>query len=260
MTDQWQPPYSLEERLKYALVPPRLYLRQLARRALKKGERELRLLASLVPPDKVAVDVGANKGIYTYHLSRVAKSVVAFEPNPKMYRILRRGLPVNATAHQVALSNRTGTAPLIIPGRSGAYSNQRGTLATQSDRHGDDGHIDVELRTLDSFGLDNVGFIKIDVEGHEREVLEGATDILRRDRPVLLIEIEQKHTGRPIEDDLADVMARGYAGYFATDQGLESLDRFDGDRHHRNPEQAGGYIFNFIFAPADMSIDIPAQN
>ena len=53
--------------------------------------------------------------------------------------------------------------------------------------------IRVPLRTLDSYNLSNIGFIKIDVEGHELDVLRGAEVTLRRDQPNLLIEIENRH-------------------------------------------------------------------
>src|SRR5690242_3658822 len=55
----------------------------------KYGEYELRVLHRHVPRDRVAIDVGANDGVYAYHLSRYARSVVAFEPNPHFNRALR---------------------------------------------------------------------------------------------------------------------------------------------------------------------------
>jgi FkbM family methyltransferase len=202
MTGNWEPPYTFEEKLKYALIPPRLYIRQLAARALRKGEPELGLLPSLVEPGKIAVDVGANKGIYTYHLAKLAKRVEAFEPNPKIFRVLKRGLPRNAAAHYVALSNAPGTARLMVPARKANYSNQGATLSEtkieRTDRGAEYGVVEVEARTLDSYNFSEVGFIKIDVEGFEREVLEGSVETIARDRPTLLIEIEEAHNGKPI--------------------------------------------------------------
>ena len=83
MTD-WTPPYTWEERFKYTLIPPRLYMWRLIRKHLRKGEAELHLLPRIVPAHKIAIDVGANKGVYTHLLSRICPHVEAFEANPKI--------------------------------------------------------------------------------------------------------------------------------------------------------------------------------
>ena len=72
----------------------------------------------------------------------------------------------------------------------------------------------VATRTLDSYELRNVGFIKIDVEGFEQAVLRGARATLARERPVLLLEMEERHTGEPIEQSIATVAAYGYDIFF----------------------------------------------
>ncbi len=65
----------------------------------------------------------------------------------------------------------------------------------------------VEMVTLDSFNLDNVSFIKIDVEGHEIEVLKGARATLERNKPVMVIEVY----GRSDKDDRLDfIRSLGY--------------------------------------------------
>ena len=77
---------SLKDFLKFRLLPKKLYLSVSAinkkRRTLHKrwGETELELLPIIVPADKLAVDIGANNGLYTYFLSKVARNVVSYEP------------------------------------------------------------------------------------------------------------------------------------------------------------------------------------
>src|SRR4051794_18164308 len=126
----WIPPSSFEEKLKRALVPPRVYLRYKAAKEWLRGEPEIRLLPLLVPGGRNAVDAGAYKGAYTWFLARRARHVWAFEPNPKIFELLRRAAPANVTALPTALSNRSGTTELRIPKmRGGTYSNQGGTLS-----------------------------------------------------------------------------------------------------------------------------------
>lgn len=250
MTPGWEPPSSLDERLKAALVPPWLYLRYKALREWRRGEAEVRLLPMLVDRRRNAVDIGANKGTYSYFLGRLARHVYAFEPNPKMFRILARGAGGNVTVSPLALSDCNGTAEFRVPrGRKG-YSNQGGSLSAVkvADNFGT---VAVETRTLDDLALQDIGFIKIDVEGFEEPVLAGARATIARDRPTLLIEIEEAHTRKPIEQSLETVLQLGYRGLFfdRAAGALRSLDAFDPERHHRHPE-GGGYVFNFVFLPA----------
>ncbi len=244
----WTPPYSFEERVKYALVPPRLYMWRLIRKHLRKGEPELKILPQIVPKGRIAIDVGANKGVYSHLLARVAQSVEAFEPNPKIYRILTRALPRNVTAHQVALSDRVGTAELIVPMYGGGFSNQTASLNPRKRNEGA-GVVKVAQRTLDSYGFNNVGFIKIDVEGFEAAVLAGAKETILRERPVMQIELEEQHTGLTIEECLASVTSLGMEAFFLRDGTLRPIAEFDPVRNREAFKTRDGYINNFIFKP-----------
>jgi len=250
-TANWEPPATFEERVRGALIPPSIYYVLRARRELRRGEAELRLLPFLVDPARQAVDAGANKGVYTYWLERLSRHVHAYEPNPKMFNILKRGVGVKASVHHAALSDQAGAFALRIPkSDSGRYSNQGASLnhAKVGDRYGE---VMVATRRLDDEGLDDVGFIKIDVEGHEMAVLDGALATIQRDRPTLLIEMEQQHTGRPIEDDLRRVTNLGYRMLFLHKGVLNSGDRFDGEAHHRHAASGQDYVFNFVFVPKE---------
>lgn len=236
--------FSTEERIKHALIPPRLYLRNLAWRRGRKGEKELALLPALAARGSVAIDIGANKGVYSYALSGICGAVKAFEPNPKMFRILTAGVPANVETFETALSNADGEADLILPvQRSGRFSNQGATLQPRKmDGDKDFETLNVAQKTLDSYGFRDVSFIKIDVEGFELEVIEGAKETLARERPNMLVEIDEHHAKRPVADAVAAICAHGYGCFYMSQTSLKPFSAFAGDT-------AKTHTDNFVFLP-----------
>jgi FkbM family methyltransferase len=243
----WVPPTSLEERLRRSCIPPRLALRWDLFQALRHGERELRLVPMLADRARISIDVGANRGIWTEMLRRHSRSVLAFEPNPKMFAELSTRLGPGATALPFALSDGSGEAELRIPRRRKGYSNQGGTLAHDSLGGRAYGMVRVPMRRLDDVATGDVGLIKIDVEGHELAVLRGAAALIARCRPVLVIEMEEKHLHRPIAEAIAEVAALGYRPHVAGRDGPLPLRREDLPRLHG--PGASDYVFNWIFLP-----------
>ncbi len=242
----WEPPSGLGERVKNALVPPALYYRFRAHRELRRGERELGLLPYVLDRRRNSVDVSANKGVYTYWLQRYSRHAYAYEANPKMFRVLAASAHGNATASPLALSNANGRARLRVPRTAKGYSNQGASLDRQ--KVGSSyGEVEVETRRRDDEGLDDVGFIKIDVESYEFAVLEGAREMIARDRPTRLIEIEEVHNRMPIEESLARVARLGYDGFALIGGALKSLAFFDPEANHRSAARCEEYVFNFLF-------------
>jgi FkbM family methyltransferase len=246
---RWVPPWSLEERLKSFLVPPRLGLRWALAREMRRGEREIRLVPRLADPRRVSLDVGANRGVWTEALRRHSRAVVAFEPNPKMFDDLRRRIGPGVTALPYALSDRSGTGELRIPRRRKGFSNQGGTLSHGSLGDCAFGAVAVEMRRLDELDPGDVGLIKIDVEGHELAVLRGAAGLLARCRPVLIVEMEEKHLGRPIAGALAEVAALGYEPCALRDGAPVPVAGLDLARLHGPGVAPQDYVFNWIFLP-----------
>jgi FkbM family methyltransferase len=244
----WKPPLTLEEKLKQILAPPGLYIRYLYAKQLRSGEPELKIVPFLANKARVSLDIGAHKGVYSYALLQHSQTVHAFEPNPKMFDVLQRWARGRVTLHPLALSNASGEADLLVPKRRNGYSNQGSSLSAVK-VHGDHGTVRVKTRRLDDCGIDNVGFIKIDVEGFEKEVLEGAKALLLRDRPNLLVEMEEKHTKIPLAEMVASVCAYGYRCMVLQGGSLLSFDRLDVDKFHTSPESKKNYVFNFIFLP-----------
>lgn len=247
MTNQNIPPSSFEEKLKGLLVPPKLYIHFRAAKELRKGERELHLLPLIVPRHKVALDIGANKGVWAYCLSKICPQVHAFEPNPKMYQILKRGAAANVKTHPIALSDQSGTAELRVPKGTKGYSNQGASLS-EFKVDGEFMSVSVESKRLDDMDFGEVGFIKLDVEGFELSVLKGAAKTIERDHPVMLIEMEARHTGRPLDEMIREVEAYGYTAYALSDDGLQTFARTHNGNHR---DHHGKYLFNFVFLPKD---------
>ncbi len=244
----WVPPMTLEEKIVNTVIPAPVLWRYRAMKGWYGRERELRLLRYLVDPAKTSVDAGANKGVYTYFLAKLCRHVFAYEPNPKIFGILRRSVRrANVTLRPAALSDASGRDLLIVPRRKAGYSNQLATL--RKDKFtGEVMEVPVETRRLDDEDVGEVGFIKIDVEGFERKVLAGAARTIERCRPRLLIEIQKAHTGEPVEDTLAYVCGFGYEGLFLRDGRLCSLSRlFPAKGGPDRPP--GSLVFNFIFLP-----------
>lgn len=169
--------------------PDAFYARRL-REEIEGGEPELVMLGSFVGKGGVAIDVGANEGIYAFALSEIGAVVHAFEANPAFADFARRSLGARATVHQFALSNEAGNASFFVPlATDGSELHLAGNLKNSHSQFERQSVIKVEMRTLDSFALTGVQFIKVDVEGSELEVLEGARETILRDHPALLLEL-----------------------------------------------------------------------
>lgn len=244
------------QKLRYSLTPLKLYAAYRAHRDLRRYEPELHILPFLVDPERVSVDAGANRGSYTYFLSKYTKHVYAYEPNPAMRGLLQRAAAENVTVSDVALSDQSGEAEFAVPKSKSSFGNNAGSLevAGLADGGADLVRFKVPTRRLDDENLRDVGFIKIDVEGHEREVLLGAQLTIARDRPVLLMEIMESLIGEEADENIRFVERMGYQCFVLVGQRL--LDHSMLASHHdpgqgwdrRRPQHRSN---NYIFLPVD---------
>ena len=172
------------------LAPPSWFYRRRIAEETRSGEPELAVLTELVPAGGTAVDIGANQGIFAYALSALADRVIAFEPNPDYALFARWMLRGRAEVHALALSDRAGRATFTVPiSEQGMDLHFAGSLKPTHGQFPGYRSYEVEVRRLDDFGFENVRFIKADVEGSEREVLDGARATIMRDRPAILLEL-----------------------------------------------------------------------
>ncbi len=233
-------------------------------RVMPSFEPEMLLLDRFVGDGDVCVDVGASYGLYTVALARLAGptgAVHAFEPRPRSRSVLRwttRLLaPGNVSIHAFAVGARDGEDVIVtphrrwglpVPGRSflrRELGPQGGTYFDGwEDEFGFATEHAVDVRSLDSLLADRPGrrvsFVKIDVEGAELDVLEGARALLTQHRPVVLCEIEDRHTskyGRRAEDVVAWLEAGGYTAHRLDGRDLRPVARTSADN------------INYLFLP-----------
>jgi len=217
-------------------------------------EPELFLVRAFCHSGGTAVDVGVNMGVYAFEMARHADAVVAFEPNSGLLTHLSRFLPANVRIEPVALSNYRGVAEFrIVETNSGvATIESRNVLSMISNPQDIKTRI-VPVRTLDSFELRNVCFIKVDVEGHEEAVIEGARELLLRDRPALLIESENRHNAGAPKRLMAYLQHMNFAGFYLRRGSLQSIASLNSEdiEYSDSKLSSRSYVNNFLFVPAE---------
>lgn len=146
------------------------------------------LFAREFRPGRNIVDAGANLGLHSIALAKLAtrgEKVYALEPHPEILPLTRFNCGPFANIRCIDRAASDGARVFSMPSVLG-WENAGG--AGLQDDAGAGVHA-VESVTIDSLGLENVGLMKIDVEGHELACLRGAAETIRRDRPTLVVEI-----------------------------------------------------------------------
>lgn len=240
---------------------PRVSVRLRLAKAKMHRDALCELLEEYVSPGHSVIDIGANRGVYAWLMSSLvgpAGEVHAFEPYPanvQRLKVLTRSKP-NIVVHPCALSDSAGEATLRVPKFHEFELDALSTLRTEVT--GDTRAIRVPVRTLDEViakEVSHVDLIKCDVEGHEDEVIAGAWTTIAQYKPVLLIEIEQRHRQTPVSDLVDRLLAIGYDGYFIDESGPRPVSQFDIERHQLRflgqefmpYAMPAGYVSDFLF-------------
>lgn len=218
----------------------------------------VQLFHALVGPDDVVADIGANIGLTAILFSSLARKVYAFEPSPSTYNILTENLlragATNVEAINIGLGNTTESLTITFAGnnRSGGYVSNKMRPKT--------GYVteDIRLDTLDSYFANSEvspNFLKIDVEGFEPQVINGAGLFLKKMKPIVVLEMNHFCLGvlqRITIPDFLDIMRSAFPYLYAVDTDNRTCaDLHDTDQayfvmhehvvRHRFPNLVGGF-------------------
>ena len=218
---------------------------------LGRLDSEMFMIPNLASHSDVAIDVGANIGFYSYFLSKIFRTVHAFEPIENIstdlndYTLINK----NISLHNYALSDTNESALISVPILKDKNVLNYG-YASLKNKFDKTKQIKIHKKTLDSFNIEKIDFIKIDVEGHENEVLEGGINSIKKNMPLMLIELEERHTGIEAKNTIKRLISIGYDCIYLKNGTLESYENFnfhkDQNKSNLNTKK---YICNFFFIP-----------
>lgn len=165
-----------------------------------------------------AIDVGSNNACNAIHYSERFAEVECFEPTPLAQQLwtntVRDNNVANCHLHKYGVGEESFQTEIFIHPKNGGHNHlshwDKNPRARDSIRE----RVSVDVRTLDSFNFQDVGFIKIDVEGYEKFVLEGADQLIKRCRPTIQLEIvatQCRKFGYLAEDMIAWIQSWDYS-------------------------------------------------
>ncbi|MFT6814142.1 MAG: FkbM family methyltransferase [Sphingobacteriales bacterium] len=193
-------------------------------------EPELKMLDNLLSKGGTFIDIGANYGRYTKALSKIAGykgHVLSFEPIPTTFHTLQFAVQKlklrNVKLHNTALSDFKGESLMEIPtylsGGDNYYEARLTKVANPKSLN-----VKIKCNTLDGITskIKKVDFIKIDVEGHELEALNGGEQLINTNMPLILIEINGELLNGKNKKVVELLETKGYKLFFCDDELLYS--------------------------------------
>ena len=208
--------------LRDTVISRYLYIEQ----SYEEGLR--RLMRCIDLAGLVCIDVGANLGLHTVLLARLAAKVLAFEPERRNYSLLERNIVANGlrnvVAFKCAVGDREGSCQIRLSAEN--FGDHRvSALATDGNAE------DVPMMTIDvaaqALEPGSVGFVKIDVQGYEQHVLQGAQNTIAQNPDlILVVEVSPSHlaaAGASASGLVTWLVSRGFGGVELTDDRMVPL-------------------------------------
>ena len=223
---------------------------------------EIALLERFIKPGMKVLDIGANVGSHTLAFSKAVGPngwVIAFEPQPAIFGLLTVNLAANGANRVLTVNAAAGKTPgwIDLPNLNYATPNNFGALRMEPFMAGNEkefSHIPVPVHRLDDLkAAASAHVIKIDVEGMEAAVLEGAHGLISKSRPVLLVEDELPGEGS--EAMLRVLFDLNYDAYW------QAAPIFDPNNfnHNKNNLFANIGCLNVLAVPREGAIKINGQ-
>ena len=226
---------EIEFFFKKNFLPQGYLLKKRLERSIKNNdEDEINLVKDFIVSGTDSIDVGVYRGVYSYEMSKYSRLVHAFEPNPILFNDIEKNLKKiikNIKFYNCALSDKKDLVQLKVPIRNNSYNKnnyeeyfQMGKASIHNKNEIDEYEsFNIKTKQLDSFNFTNkISFIKIDVEGHELEVIKGSEKTIKSNRPTLLVEIEEQYTLKKIGETLRYINSLGYNSFYFRDNKLNS--------------------------------------
>ena len=169
-----------------------------------------------IGPDDNCVDIGANMGYFTGIFAEISLggNVIAFEPQPVYYNLLKKSIALNqwqnVTVYPYAISDKEGTATLVIPGKLGGSAS----IAVEKfdPKWGVQTDLTVKTICLDAWSDQRIDFIKIDAEGAEPSIWAGMQGVLANNpQCVIIMEWDARRWPTPITEFFLQKMGERFA-------------------------------------------------
>jgi len=176
------------------------------------SQGEADLFAGMLKPGNVVIEVGANIGAHTLLLSQLVTrsgAVIAFEPQRVLFQTLCANMALNHVTNAYCFQQAVGAKPgaVVIPPLDYTKPNNFGGLSLGTYQAGEQ----VPLATIDAFNFAFCHFLKIDVEGMEQQVLEGAAKLIHKFKPVIYLENDRQEKS---DDLIRHLDSLGYKLYW----------------------------------------------
>lgn len=229
----------------------------------ERGEVEEAIVPIFLNQTTECIDVGANYGRYTVLMSLFSQHVHSFEPSPECIKTLQNLRLPNVSIYPQALSSIEGFGEYFAPIKEGSHFSSHGTLERSVvNAYRDVDTIRVSKSTLDSLSAKTISFVKIDVEGHEMEVLYGGQKLISEQQPVFMVEAEEGHCRGTVKEVQDFFNKFNYQGFYISEKNIFPLVSFVDEL--QDPQELGRpvprremlYINNFIFIPPSIDTDL----
>ena len=234
---------------KYFLPKTYLLKKRIERSIRNNDEYEINLVKKFIKKGTDSLDVGVYRGVYSYEMSKYSKTVHSFEPNPIIFNDLKKNLKKiipNMILYNYALSNRSGNLELKVPIRNQNINRENyeeyyemGKATIHKDNAFDNYEkFKIYAKELDELKFDNlISFIKIDVEGHEEQVIQGAKKTISKHKPIMLVEIEERFTKKKVLETINFINKLGYESHYFDNKSLKNT------KNLQNFNSINNYIF-----------------
>lgn len=165
------------------------------RRGYRWEEHNHTIIDQYVRSDSVCVEVGSHIGSISVKLAKCCENLYCFEPLKESFELLKQNLSINecnnVKLYNLGLSNKNAISKMDFisvnnPGGSGLYYNSQKINSNVIELNNE---YLIELITLDSLKIEKLNYLKIDVEGYEKNVIDGSYNTIKKFKPYIVVEI-----------------------------------------------------------------------